>query len=129
MIVSRARGDVAVRTGGRSAHWQSLIRRGMLHSECEGVEYWDLPPGGVLEVRSDHGVEEAVLVLDGHLGLYEDGAETARAGAGDVLLVPHGIDGELRAGDRPTTAVTVRGLPAAVSARLPRRIPELPPAG
>ncbi|MEV6723953.1 hypothetical protein AB0M94_23800 [Streptomyces xanthochromogenes] len=129
MIVSRAQGDVTVRVGDRSAQWQSLIRRGMLHSECEGVEYWDLRPGTRLEVRADHGVEEAVLVISGQLALFENELRSAVADAGDLLLIPHGVDGELRTGDHPATAVMVRGLPAAVASRLPRRIPELPPTG
>ncbi|MET9295211.1 cupin domain-containing protein [Streptomyces sp. NPDC003077] len=128
MIVSRARGDVMVRAGGRSAQWQSLIRRGMLHSECEGVEYWALPPGARLDIRADHGVEEAILVISGQLTLRVDEDETITANTGQVLLVPHGVNGVLRTGARPATAVTVRGLPADVSARLPRRIPELLPA-
>lgn len=129
MIVSRAVGDVSVTAGAQRARWQSLIRRGMLHSECEGVEYWDLPAGTRLGVRARHGVEEAVLVLSGRLTLHEEAARTGGAGAGQVMLIPHGVDGELVAGDAPAIALMVRGLPAAVSAQLPPRLPELPQTG
>ncbi|MEU3529658.1 hypothetical protein AB0E62_38430 [Streptomyces sp. NPDC038707] len=127
MIVSSATGDVSVAVAAQQAHWQSLIRRGMLHSECEGVEYWALPPAGRLPVRADHGVEEAVLVLDGELSLHTPESKSLVATAGRLLLIPHGLDGELVAGDRPATVLTIRGLPAEVSAQLPPRIPELPP--
>lgn len=133
MIVNTAVGDVTVTAGGHRAGWQSLIRRGMLHSECEGVEYWDLPEGSLLRVRADHGVEEAVLVLRGEAVLRETG-ETGReagrepvraAGAGGLLLVPHGVEGELRPGAGGAGLVVVRGVPGALSRRLPRRSPEL----
>jgi quercetin dioxygenase-like cupin family protein len=125
VIVNRAVADVAVTAGGTRAAWQCLIRRGMLHSECESVEYWRLPPGGVLPVHAEHGVEEAILVLDGEAVLRAgDGAQLC-AGRGAVLLVPHGITGTVHATSSGARLVTVRGLAESVCRALPPRVPEL----
>ncbi|MEV7522663.1 hypothetical protein [Streptomyces sp. NPDC091371] len=126
MIVSTAVGDVQVLAGNVPARWQSLIRRGMLFSECEGVEFWDLPEGSTLPVRAEDGTEEAVLVLRGAVGFRAQGQPAVPAGSGRLLLIPHGLAGELRAEEPATALLVVRGLPAAVSRRLPARLPELP---
>ncbi|MFJ9721195.1 cupin domain-containing protein [Streptomyces sp. NPDC101209] len=128
MIISTLQTTVRTTThtvrGAVAADWQCLVRRGMLHSECEAVEHWTLPAGARLRLDPGHGVEEALLVLDGDLHIsLADGGTTV--GAGQLALVPHGIEGDLRAGDRPVRLITVRTLAAAVTDRLPPRIPEL----
>ncbi|MCJ0871921.1 hypothetical protein [Streptomyces sp. AP-93] len=128
MIVSTAVGDVNVLAGSVPARWQSLIRRGMLFSECEGVEFWDLPEGATLPVRAEDGAEEAVLVLRGAVVFRAQGQPAVSAGAGRLLLLPHGLAGALHAEGPGTALVVVRGLPAVVSRRLPERLPELPAA-
>lgn len=128
MIISTLRTTVRTATGTASgavaADWQCLVRRGMLHSECEAVEHWTLPAGARLQLNPAHGVEEALLVLDGELLISRAGGRTT-VGAGQLALVPHGSEGDLRAGDRPARLITVRTLAAAVTDRLPPRIPEL----
>ncbi|MGW7435996.1 cupin domain-containing protein [Streptomyces sp. NPDC054849] len=126
MIVSTATGDVAVVAGPVRAKWQSLIRRGMLYSECEGVEYWDLPAGAVLPVRTHDGTEEAVLVLSGAIALHDGQSPPTPAGPGQVLLLPHGTQGELHTHGGASTLVVVRALPGPLARRLPPRLPELP---
>ncbi|WFE28329.1 hypothetical protein O7623_03710 [Solwaraspora sp. WMMD791] len=127
MIVVDASAQVSVIAGVAEAGWQCLIRRGMLHSECEGVELWDLPVGGTLPVRAAHGVEEAVLVLVGAAAFVADHGTPVRAGAGQVLLLPYGAQGEIRA-DGGSRLLTIRALAGEVSRALPPRIPELAPA-
>ncbi|MCL6670494.1 cupin domain-containing protein [Streptomyces panaciradicis] len=128
MIISTLRTMVRTMTGTASgavaADWQCLVRRGMLHSECEAVEQWTLPAGARLQLNPAHGVEEALLVLDGEL-LVSRAEGTTTVGAGQLALVPHGIEGDLRAGDRPARVITVRTLAAVVTDRLPPRVPEL----
>ncbi|WFE57282.1 cupin domain-containing protein [Micromonospora sp. WMMD712] len=125
MIVNRAVADVAVTAGDTQAGWQCLIRRGMLHSECESVEYWRLRPDAVLPVHAEHGVEEAILVLDGAAVLRVDDGTALRAGRGAVLLVPHGTAGTVQAASSGARLVTVRVLAASVCRALPPRVPEL----
>ncbi|MCX3061099.1 cupin domain-containing protein [Streptomyces beihaiensis] len=107
-----------------TAEWQCLVRRGMLHSECEAIEHWKLPAGATLEVASGHGVEEALLVLDGEL-VVPSASGDRHVRAGQLALVPHGTDGQVRAGDGPVRLITVRTLAGSVSDRLPPRVPEL----
>ncbi|MFG2887742.1 cupin domain-containing protein [Streptomyces sp. NPDC048297] len=128
MIISTLDATVRAATGttagAATAEWQCLVRRGMLHSECEAVEHWALPPRATLELTPGHGVEEALLVLGGEL-VVSTAAGDRPVRAGQIALVPHGTAGRIRAGDQPVRLVTVRTLAGAVSDRLPPRIPEL----
>ncbi|MEW1872614.1 cupin domain-containing protein [Streptomyces caelestis] len=114
------------RTGGgeAAALWTCLVRRGMLHSECEAVEHWRLPHGGVLTSTPQHGVEEAVLVLNGELRLTTESAERVLR-AGQLALLPHGARARLTADGARTRLLVLRTLTASVTDRLPSRIPEL----
>jgi quercetin dioxygenase-like cupin family protein len=128
VIVAPGTGPALVRsTGSAPVRWQSLARRGMLFSECESVEHWDLPLGAVIPVEAAHGVEEAVVVLTGTVTATVDGA-TVHASAGTCLFIPAGSDGTLCAGTERTQLLSVRCLPAEIAARLPVRTPELRPA-
>ncbi|GGY12493.1 cupin domain-containing protein [Streptomyces minutiscleroticus] len=128
MIISTLEKPVRAAAGtGQDAPtvpWQCLVRRGMLHSECEAVEHWHLSPGAALGATPRHGVEEAVLVLDGELRLTSSGGERV-VRAGQLVLLPHGADAHLAAGDGPVRLITVRTLAASVTDRLPPRVPEL----
>ncbi|QJS99292.1 hypothetical protein G9272_02385 [Streptomyces asoensis] len=106
------------------ADWTCLVRRGMLHSECESVEHWLLAPAAVLAATPRHGVEEAVLVLEGELSLSTTSGEHS-VRAGQLALLPLGCAARLTAGPDPVRLITVRTLAAAVTDRLPPRIPEL----
>jgi ferric-dicitrate binding protein FerR (iron transport regulator) len=99
----------------------------MLFSECEGIEYWRLPESAALDVRADHGVEEAVVVLSGELVFHPEGEDVLPLGVhtGQGVLLPHGTTGSLVAVGDDTRLITVRGLSVAVSRSLPPRRPEL----
>ncbi|MFF5185331.1 cupin domain-containing protein [Streptomyces sp. NPDC000345] len=107
-----------------AAAWTCLVRRGMLHSECEAVEHWLLPHGAVLTATPRHGVEEALLVLDGRLLVTTASGERA-VRAGQLALIPHGCQARLVADSDAVRLITVRTLATSVTDRLPPRIPEL----
>ncbi|KPI22594.1 cupin domain-containing protein [Streptomyces sp. NPDC054950] len=132
MIITTTGDAVRTATGTASgaasgADWTSLVRRGMLHSECESVEHWLLAPAAVLAATPRHGVEEAVLVLEGELSLRAKSGEH-RVRAGQLVLLPHGCTAHLTAGRDPVRLITVRTLATAVTDRLPPRVPELLPS-
>ncbi|MET9116703.1 cupin domain-containing protein [Streptomyces longwoodensis] len=112
---------------GATAAWSCLVRRGMLHSECEAVEHWVLEPGAVLSSTPQHGVEEALLVLEGELALTTEDSEHA-VRAGQLVLLPHGAQARLVAGRTTVRLISVRVLAAPVTDRLPPRVPELVPS-
>ncbi|MEU3947640.1 hypothetical protein [Streptomyces sp. NPDC029526] len=116
---------VGTEAGGEAeAAWTCLVRRGMLHSECEAAEHWLLPRGSVLTTHPGHGVEEALLVLEGVLRLTTpSGEHTVRAG--QLALVPQECRARITADSPTARLVSVRGLSASVSGRLPPRVPEL----
>ncbi|MET8975803.1 cupin domain-containing protein [Streptomyces sp. NPDC004539] len=126
MIISTTAEAVRVPwpTTGAEAAWSCLVRRGMLHSECEAVEHWTLPAGAVLAATPEHGVEEALLVLEGEPVLVTDSGEHVLR-AGRLVLVPHGCRARLLTDRGPARLITVRALAASVSDRLPPRVPEL----
>ncbi|MEU0254195.1 hypothetical protein ABZ299_17185 [Streptomyces sp. NPDC006184] len=106
-----------------TAAWQCLVRRGMLHSETEAIEHWQLPPDTPIEVQAHHGVDEAVVVLHGQVRLTTAEGERTLP-AGHLALLPHGSEARLHAPE-PATVLTVRCLARSVSTSLPARIPEL----
>ncbi|MFE3186626.1 hypothetical protein ACFXKR_38090 [Streptomyces violascens] len=107
-----------------SAVWQCLVRRGMLHSETEGIEHWQLSQESTLEVDARHGVDEAVLVLGGSVRLTTGATEHTLL-SGHLALLPHGTHGELHTA-QGATVLTIRCLAGPVSSSLPARVPELP---
>ncbi|CAL9373860.1 hypothetical protein [Streptomyces sp. enrichment culture] len=119
------RATVDTAAGGEAeAAWTCLVRRGMLHSECEAAEHWLLPRGSVLTTNPEHGVEEALLVLEGVLRLTTPSHEhTLRAG--QLALVPRECRARITADSHTARLVSVRGLTASVTDRLPPRVPEL----
>ncbi|MEU5426469.1 hypothetical protein AB0H73_12790 [Streptomyces olivoreticuli] len=112
--------------GHEDARWQSLARRAMLHSECEAVEHWRLPAGYPLQVSADHGVEEALIVLEGSISVDVPGEAVPEARAGQCALVPHGVEATIRAGADGAVLVSVRALPSEITRALPPRRPGLP---
>jgi hypothetical protein len=100
--------------------WVCLARRGMLMSETESIEYCELSAGEAIAFVPTHGVDEMVIVLEGHASVA--GNELM---AGTVALIPWGFEGSLCASIN-TRLIYARVLPEAVSSRLPPRIPELP---
>jgi hypothetical protein len=77
---------------GRERRVHCLARRGMLHSECQAVDYLRLTAGDRLDLVEAAGHETAWVVCRGQAGLAgEPGALTV----GDVVLVPAGCRPEL----------------------------------
>lgn len=108
MIITTVTGD-----------WSCLVRRGMLYSETESVDWQSI--SDTLRVSAEHMVEAAVIVLTGSV-TAQVGDQTYELVAGQALLVQHGCDAVLTGA---ATLLTVRAMPSAVSSALPPRIPEL----
>jgi hypothetical protein len=105
--------------GGGDVAWRCLVRRGMLHSECEAIDLVRLPPGAVFAPAGTEGVESAWFVVAG--GGTVDGVGPARTG--DVVLVPARCPVRLDAGPDGLDLVWIAVLPADVSRALPPRVP------
>lgn len=107
--------------------WRCLARRGMLHSECEAIDYLRLPPGAVRDGRGRAGVEAIWFVLSGQ-GRFVDGADRSLPlRAGDLLFSSDGTGGSVRNDSTgQLELLSIALLPAAVTDRLPARIPTAP---
>jgi hypothetical protein len=82
IVADGAAGGWSIGPDGRRTRWSCLARRGMLHSECEAVDRWDLEPGATIDARGRDGVCELWFVVAGQ-GRLESGRAVA---AGDVVL-------------------------------------------
>ena len=118
-------GRAATRTHG-VIRWCCLARRGMLHSECEAVDYLELSPQATVTMDGRAGTEEAWYVLDGHAEFGDPSTDQIqRVDAGHLALRPAGTSLIVRnaSTDAPLRLLLVSVLPRAVSHRLPRRSP------
>lgn len=106
-----------LRQDSSGSAWQCLVRRGMLFSECESIEYVSLPRGKRYAVGEFSGTEEAVLVLGGSLV-----AGGRRLQAGDVLVTR---SPEILNATEPSEVILIVVLGHSASLALPPRIPEL----
>lgn len=100
--------------------WTCLIRRGMLFSETESIEYFNLYESEVLNFSDTHGVDEILLVLGGevlHAGISQK--------SGTAIFVPDGTKGSIFAVQN-SIILSIRGYSARVADCLPSRIPEIP---
>ncbi|WP_156755606.1 cupin domain-containing protein [Actinokineospora pegani] len=124
MIVTNASGLSRTQDGNA---WRCLARRGMLHSECESVDYLRLPPGGARDVRGSDGVDAVWFVLAGE-GEFDGGAGApVLLRPGDLLLWSGGSGGTVR--NHRTDHLELLALavlPTAVTDRLPARVPLIP---
>ena len=101
-----------------------LARRGMLHSECEAVDYLRLAPGATRNGRGQLGVEEVWFVLRGEGEFHEGARRPVALRPGDLVLYSGGTRGWLRNGSAsPLELLAFALLPAAVTAQLPARSP------
>jgi hypothetical protein len=101
--------------------WACLARRGMLHSECEGVDVWELEPAATLTGRGRDGVGEIWFVVAGTGRL--DSGRTVRPDSA-IIRPPQAAVEELTA-ETAMTVVTVSVLGRETSRLLPTRTPEL----
>jgi hypothetical protein len=116
----------AATPAGVAAQWHCLARRGMLHSECEAVDYLELPPAAMVATNGRQGTEEAWYVLDGHAEFVDPSTgHVQRAAAGHLALRPADTSSIVRnvSSDTPLRLLLVVVLPRAVSDRLPGRSP------
>ncbi len=123
MIVTDGRltGRVAP-PGAAEIRWVCLARRGMLHSECDAVDLWELAPSATVTGRGRDGQAEAWFVVSGK-GILASGREVS---AGDLILRPPAVAGEIL---RAVTALRILMLSVLAddTARmLPARAPSLP---
>ncbi|MBW4722183.1 cupin domain-containing protein [Saccharothrix obliqua] len=102
--------------------WRCLARRGMLHSECEAVDYLRLPPGATRDGRGRDGVDVVWFVLSGQ-GRFSDGNRSVELNPGDLLLSTGGSRGKLHSAAAPLELLSLTVLPTAVTERLPARVP------
>lgn len=102
--------------------WRCLARRGMLHSECESVDFVRLAAGNRVTLASE--VDETVLVVRGSV-LLQENLGTRALGERTLVLVPADEQGELVAAGDGAELLLIRGWPRAISAALPPRVPEL----
>jgi mannose-6-phosphate isomerase-like protein (cupin superfamily) len=125
MIISTIDRTSSTREGGEEIRWRSLARRGMLHSECESVDYVRLSPGTEFALRGREGSESAWFILAGSGRLLEQGSEsTGRPlGAGELVLLPDGAQVRLASGDGGLELLWLAVMPRSISQSLPMRRP------
>ncbi|GAA2677440.1 MULTISPECIES: hypothetical protein [Actinosynnema] len=125
MIVNHADLPTALRAGQvPHSTWRCLARRGMLHSETEAVDHLRAAPRRQVVHHADDVVEEALYVVSGSAELSE-GAATEQLRPGHVVLLGPDTTAQITAGPSGVELVSVRTMPARVSALLPPRVPEL----
>lgn len=104
MIISRAAGHQAL-AGPHGMGWRCLARRGMLHSECEVIDHWELDAGAAFDLNRCLGVEEMLLVVNGYGVLQQPGQPARDLRARQLVLVPHNTWATLVAGPNRRGAV------------------------
>ena len=122
-------GRAATRTHG-VVRWCCLARRGMLHSECEAVDYLELSPQATVTMDGRAGTEEAWYVLEGHAEFDDPTtARVERIDAGRLALRPAGTSLIVRnaSPDTPLRLLLVSVLPRVVTDVLPGRSPVADP--
>lgn len=102
--------------------WSCMARRGMLFSECEGIDLLSLVPDQWVGGQGRDGICEAYVVLSGEVELdnHEHLAD------GQMLLIPD--DDPQRPRFRavsPTKLLTISVLADRIAQQLPRRTPEM----
>lgn len=125
--------------GGEAVSVRCLARRGMLHSECEAVDYVRLGPGTQYALAGRDGAQSVWITLGGEGAVSNeksalndnsvlDGSafdeESALTG-GAVLLAPDDGPVVIRAGASGMELLCVRVLSESAARRLPPRRPEV----
>ena len=116
----------AATSTGTVIRWGCLARRGMLHSECEAVDYLELAPRAMVTVDGRSGTEEAWYVLEGWAEFGDPiTGRLQRVAAGHLALRPASTSSIVRnaSSDTSLRLLLVVVLPREVSDRLPRRSP------
>ena len=122
MIVTAPEAPVRL-LGPSPIYWSCLARRGMLHSECQAVNYVRLSPWSQYAAAGD-GIEDVWYVIAGHLN-FSDPSGTRSVRAGDLLLIPAGEAVSAHALAGPVELLIMQLLPRELQRRLPSRSPEI----
>ena len=129
MIVTDTTGAGSAANVSREAvRWACLARRGMLHSECEAVDYLELAPQTAVTPRGRSGTAEAWYVLTGDAVFGDSAAERPkRVGPGSLVLRSDAMSSTVRnpSSDTPLRLLLIAVFPPSVSDRLPRRCPSI----
>lgn len=123
MIVTETNGrptGVLVDADGRITRWTCLARRGMLHAECEAVDFFLLDSDARLTRQGPAGIAEIWFVARG-TGVLEDGTPV---GPGGLVVVPPFTNRELTARSQ-LSLIAVSVLPDRIARRLPPRHPDM----
>jgi hypothetical protein len=121
VIVTRiGAGSQMIGADGARLYSRCLARRGMLHAECEAVDYVRLPARAEFGLTGRHQGEAVWLVVGGTGSVPGVGP----LAAGDVVLAPDDEVARIKAGDEDLELLWIRVLPASLSSRLPARQPE-----
>lgn len=125
MIISTIGSTSSTRNGGEEIRWRSLARRGMLHAECESLDYVRLSPGTEFALRGHEGTESAWFVIAGSGRLLGPApASTKRPlEAGELILLPAGAEFRLVSGNGGLELLWLAVMPRAISQSLPTRRP------
>ncbi|KFA94100.1 cupin domain-containing protein [Archangium violaceum] len=125
MIISTIDRTSRTRQGGEEIRWRSLARRGMLHSECDSVDYVRLSPGTEFALRGREGTESTWFVLAGSGLLREQGSEAGERtlDAGELVLLPTGADARITSGADGLELLWLVVMPRSISQSLPMRRP------
>ncbi|OJH40660.1 cupin domain-containing protein [Cystobacter ferrugineus] len=125
MILSTIDKTSRTRERGEEIHWRCLARRGMLHSECEALDYVRLAPGTEFALRGREGTESAWFVIAGAGRLLAPDSEPAERpiGAGDLVLLPAGADARITSGSAGLELLWLAVMPHAITQSLPMRRP------
>ena len=125
MIISTIGRTSSTREGREEIRWRSLARRGMLHSECESIDYVRLSPGTGFALRGREGTESAWFILAGSGRLRERGSDSRERslGTGELVLLPDGAEVRLTSGDDGLELLWLAVMPRSISQSLPMRRP------
>nr|AYM53683.1 hypothetical protein [Cystobacter fuscus] len=125
MILSTIEKTSHTRERGEEIHWRCLARRGMLHSECEALDYVRLAPGTGFALRGREGTESAWFVIAGVGRLQAPGSELSGQPlvTGDLVLVPAGAEAHISSGSDGLELLWLAVMPHAITQCLPLRRP------
>lgn len=112
----------------QTIRWSCLARRGMLHSECEAIDYLELAPQATLTSRGRSGTAEAWYVLAGQANFNDPTtARPKRAGPGSLVLQPGTTASNVHnpCPNTPLRLLLIAVMPPAITDRLPQRRPSI----
>jgi hypothetical protein len=128
MIVTQVGSTCEARGPRGRASWRCLARRGMLHSECESVDYLALDPGSAITLPGPGRTESAWFILAGSgqlrsAGPSGTGRRTRILKPDQLVLLPAGGRAHVSSGPDGLAMLLLSVMPEDVSRALPARRP------